>query len=501
MNSGSLLKHTITRSGVLILVKVMGIAARIPLIRLLGPEGTGLYQMAYACYGFGLTVVSGGFPTSLALTTAENRALGRRLFKRSAFLLFGLGLLMGAFCYRFADGLAESLGNAHLAFPIRCLSPAIAIVPLLSLFRGYMQGRNSHGLIAVSELIEQTVRLSLMLLLVFAWIPYGLPSAIGGAMLGAFAGAAAAIAFMAVATRLLSESGESPELMPPDGAKKQMTAFVYSSLTLAATRFIVPLSDFLDAYIVPNRLQAAGYSLSEAVSVFGELSGMGGLIVYMPTLITSALAFTLSPKLVADRMDRKTHRFRTRSEAALRFGWLWGIASAWVLYAYADPLARLFFHDASIAKAIRCMAVIPIFAGFRELSTIVLWAKGDKIRPLQGLMGAVVGSLAFSYILIGIPGLGYAGAVIGMVSLEAIAALWNAKTMKKAYRLAVPWKRSLAEAAKLLLCLAMAEYGIRALFACFSLGDRWAIVQMIVVSLAGVGYIASNMRLARNRIV
>jgi len=499
VSSNSLIKNTITRSGILILVKILGLLARIPLIRILGPEGIGLYQMAYAFYGFSLTMVSGGTPTSLALTTAETPSLGRRLFKRLAVLLLLLGVVAGAFCYRFSDALASSLGNPQLAYPIRCVAPAIAIVPFLGLVRSYLQGRNRHGLIAFSELIEQVIRLTLMLWLVFAWLPDGLPAAVGGAMIGAFAGAVCAIAFLLLSIRVLPGYNTLPDIVPQSSITKEVSVFLYSSLAVAATRFIVPFSDFLDAYLIPNRLEAAGFHLSEAVSTFGELAGMGSLVVYMPTLVTSALAYTLSTKLVADRIDNKNYSFQFRSEIALRFAWLWGIASSWFLFVYAEPLSILFFNNPSIAKAIQFLALTPILAGLRELTTIILWANGDKIRPFQGLVAAVAGMVLCYYTLIGIPGFGYKGAVIGLLSLELIAALWNSVMLRKKFRITFPFKRTLLDTAKLVACLVIADYSIRMLLDLVPFGDRWGIIQMIVVYSAGACYVATRIQKIRKQ--
>ncbi|WP_188318604.1 oligosaccharide flippase family protein [Paenibacillus larvae] len=78
--------------------------------------------------------------------------------------------------------------DSQLEFPIRCLAPALLVVPLLQLFRGFLQGIEFYGYIAASELIEQTVRVSTMLLFVLLWINYGTHAAAGGAVFGACTG-------------------------------------------------------------------------------------------------------------------------------------------------------------------------------------------------------------------------------------------------------------------------------------------------------------------------
>ncbi|KZS47142.1 hypothetical protein AWU65_15015 [Paenibacillus glucanolyticus] len=73
-----------------------------------------------------------------------------------------------------------------------------------------------------------------------------------------------------------------------------------TAISILATRLIVPTSDFLDAILIPNRLQAAGMSASDAISVYGIITGMATTIVYMPSFVTFALIYTLSTKFTTD---------------------------------------------------------------------------------------------------------------------------------------------------------------------------------------------------------
>jgi stage V sporulation protein B len=100
--------------------------------------------------------------------------------------------------------------------------------------------------------------------------------------------------------------------------------FIHSALSILATRFIVPVSDFLDALIIPHRLQVAGLSVSDATSVYGIITGMATTIVYMPSLVTSALAYTLSTKVTADWQSGLQDRFVGRTKSGLEIVWLWG---------------------------------------------------------------------------------------------------------------------------------------------------------------------------------
>lgn len=397
-----IVKHMALRTGIMFLVKLIGFFARISLFRLLGSEGIGLYQMAYSVYGLILMVISGGFPTALALTTANSKALGWLLFKRFTILLLLFGGFFGFYSYILSPRIALLLGDKQLEFAIRSITPAIAIVPFLSLLRGYLQGIEYHGAIAVSELIEQIGRVVIMITLVTVWLEQGLAYAVGGAVLGPFAGALLALVFLlgVLATSPLPPKNPvSRHYQPKPSSDPVMLLFLNTSLSISATRLLMPISDFLEALIIPNRLQASGLSVSEATSIFGEISGIAPTVIYMPSLVTSALSFTLATKLTSDWELGRNGQFHRRSQLALEIGYLWGIGSVLFLFLYASELSILMFSTDSLASAIRFMCLALLFDGLRDISTVVLWAAGYKNEPLIGQIIGIIGSTSFIFFL------------------------------------------------------------------------------------------------------
>ncbi|MFD0681966.1 MULTISPECIES: oligosaccharide flippase family protein [unclassified Paenibacillus] len=433
MRLPDLAKQIALRTGAIFLVKVIGFFARIMLFRLLGSEGIGLYQMAYSAYGLILTAITGGFPTAIALSTARDRRQGLQLFKCGAIFLALFGVVLGFYCYNLASSFSLLLGDANLEFALQCIAPAVAIVPFLSFLRGYLQGMEFYGYIAVSELIEQLVRIAVMIMITTAWLRFGIPYAVGGSMLGAPAGAFISLCFLLIV--LVSSIIHNLNFIDKKPTLQKLTKpsiffFITSALSILATRLIVPASDFLDAIIIPHQLQAAGLSVSDAISVYGIITGMAATIVYMPTLVTFALAYTLSTKITIDWQAGRQDRLVWRTRSAMEAVWLWGCGSAMVLYFYAGDLSNLLFSNDSAEAGIRYMALVPLLSGIRELSTVALWGTGNKKTPLVGLIIGVICSLTLNYFLIAIPGFTYAGAAIGILSLELIAALWNMNALR-----------------------------------------------------------------------
>lgn len=72
--------------------------------------------MAYSVYTLILTVIAGGFPTAISLSTARDPKLGWQLFKGTAIFLVLFGIVLGFYCYRLASPISLLLGDPHLEF-------------------------------------------------------------------------------------------------------------------------------------------------------------------------------------------------------------------------------------------------------------------------------------------------------------------------------------------------------------------------------------------------
>ncbi|WCN36906.1 oligosaccharide flippase family protein [Aneurinibacillus uraniidurans] len=423
------LKQMALRSSAIFIVKLMGALARIPLFRLLGAEGVGLYQMAYSFYGLILTIITAGFPTALFLMTAKDAQRGKNLVVMMLVCLAVIGGGIGYLSYRLAPDIALFMGDQNLTVPIQYIAPALVVVPLLHLVRGYLQGIESYGSIASSEVIEQLVRVCTMLGFATVWAVHGKVWAVSGAVFGAFTGAVCALLFLIIPLRMSLRviNGERLEQTISIG----LPVFLYSSVTILATRLVVPVSEFLDALIVPHRLQDGGMSADQAIAVFGEIAGMAVTAVYFPTIMTAAISHTLSAKITEDWKDKKNKIFVRRSHLALQLTWGLGVVSTLFLFFYARDVSMLLFNKEEVGGAIRYLCAIPLLTGLREVTTTILWAQEREQEPVKGLLFGSACSVVLGYLLIAIPGFGYEGTVISILSLELVSVVWNMKQIKK----------------------------------------------------------------------
>ena len=135
-------------AGGILVVKLIGMFYKIPLVNIIGQEGTADFNNAYNIYAVLLTVSTAGLPVAVSKLVSEANALGRRNQVRRTFRLalaafLTLGVASFMVMYFRADWLAGLMHDSKAAQGIRTLAPAVICVGCLAAFRGYSQGHSN----------------------------------------------------------------------------------------------------------------------------------------------------------------------------------------------------------------------------------------------------------------------------------------------------------------------------------------------------------------------
>ena len=298
-----------------IVVKILGGLNRIFLSRLLGGEGIGLYQMAYPVYILLLSIIGAGIPIAVSIMIAEEAAKGhysgvRRIFHVTLAFMTVVAVVCGLALPFGAHGLVEvGIVRDGRAFPaLAVLAPALTLSVIACCFRGYFQGLQLMTPTALSQMADQFVRVCTMLVLAWLLLPKGLEWAAAGAAFGAVPGAAAGLLLI---TFLYYRYSRQP--MPEDDGvfrvqspRRIIRRLIVLAVPVAAANMLLPAVASIDLFIVPLRLEAAGYSTHEATALYGYLTGMANGLVQLPAILTIALATSLVPAVSAafSRHDR-----------------------------------------------------------------------------------------------------------------------------------------------------------------------------------------------------
>ena len=421
-------------------VKAIGSINWILLSRILGGEGIGIYQMAFPIYLLLLQVSSAGVPIAISILTAERLALNdytgaKRVFNISFTMLTITGLIASLAMFFGADWLISSgiIQESRAYYSLIALAPAIFFVTWISCFRGYIQGYEMMTPTAMSQIVEQILRVVVMLGAAAILLPYGLPEAAGGASLGAGIGAFGAFLVLLYYYYKLPKApttGESFE-GERESTKEVLSRLIWLALPISLASIMLPLTANLDLIIVPRRLLVAGFSLNEATELFGYLTGMAVPLINLATIITAALATSIVPSISQAFAKRDHEGIYDRTAGAMRLSFMGTVPFTVMLYVLAAPTVTLIYNAPKAEMATQIVAFAIFFLGIHQVTTGILQGLGKPRIPVVNMAIAIIIKVILNWNLTAIPELGIGGAAWATVADIGFAALLNLIYIKK----------------------------------------------------------------------
>lgn len=427
--------------------KILGVLYRIPFARLVGAEGMGLYQMAYPIYTMVLAMATAGFPVAISVLISEKKAQGDRpglqkVFRISLLLLSSMSLLMAWLLFSSAGFLADNVLHDHRAvYSLVFISPAIFFAGTMSVFRGYFQGQQWMWPTALSQVLEQTVRVGTVLLGAWWLLPRGLEFAAAGATFGAVTGGLAGLMVLLV---IYFRYQPVPSMAPVfrsanEGSFSLLKRLVTLAFPIALGALVMPFVQTLDALIVPQRLQEAGYTMQVATELFGQLSGMAGTLINLPGVITIALATSLVPTISGAAVQQQWETVRRRLTIAIRVVGMVSMPAAVGLYILSIPISDLLYGVPEAGLPLKAMAPAVFFLGLYQVTSGVLQGLGKTIVPVRHLILASFLKVGLNYLLVVQPAFGILGAGIATAVTFAVAAGLNLWSLRCLLSYNPPW--------------------------------------------------------------
>lgn len=431
------LKGTLVLTVAGFIVKIIGALNWIFLSRVLSGEGIGLYQMAFPIYLLALSVSSAGIPVAISIITAEKLALkdyhgAKRVFAISLGILFTTGLFFSLLTYLGAGWLIEYhiIRDPRAYYAIVVLAPAIFFVTLLSSFRGYLQGWQEMTPTAISQILEQLVRVIAMLFFANLLLPKGLDYAAAGASLGAAPGAIAGLAVLLYYYWRLKKKMSSQLELDGENQVKEPAVTVISriiklALPVSLTSIMLPVVANLDLFVVPTRLEVAGHTVAQATEQFGYLTGMAVPLVNLATLLTASLATSLVPAISEAKALGNRQQVYQRTASAMRITALVSLPGSVLIYLLATPISSLIYNAPSAGGPVSVLAVGIFLLGLHQVTTGVLQGLGHTAIPVVNMGISAAIKVALNWYLTAIPALGIKGAAWATVADFGIAAALN----------------------------------------------------------------------------
>lgn len=303
----------------IVATKFLGIIYVIPFYAIIGEENIALYGYAYTIYNLFLSLSTVGIPPAMSKLISEYNTLEyyntkERAYKLGKRLLIILGIILFILMFLGAPVIANQImgdntgGNSKesITFVIRIISTAILVVPYLSVTKGYLQGHKFITPPSVSQVIEQVVRISVILIgsyLCMRVFKVGVVNAIGVAVFGATIGALVALFYL-----LIKMKKHKKELVITNEKKKEEEKITNKAIVKKLLIYSIPfisfglalsVYDYIDMTTIISTLTKIGFKTKDAESIIGVINTTGNKLNSVVLAISTGLMTSLVPNITS----------------------------------------------------------------------------------------------------------------------------------------------------------------------------------------------------------
>jgi stage V sporulation protein B len=295
--------------------------------------------------------------SSAPIVDRENVAKG--YLKASAKVLSVVGLIGTLLLAVFSYPISLLQGNKGAFLGYIFLSPAVFFVSLISCFRGYFQGLIRMNYISRSQVIEQVIKLVLGLVLSYLFMPNVL-LAVAGATLGVTVSEVVCLIYLyLVYKKHKNQIGIVKDKVKVDN--KMIKKLIKLSIPLTAVSLMIPLSHFIDSFLVVNILKTYR---QDATSLYGISSGAVHTVIGLPVAICYAFAVITLPSVSQTRND--CDKNAKINQSVLITGIISLFASI-LCFVFANQIISLLFNSFTV----KVLNVKPVASSLLPTSTIV----------------------------------------------------------------------------------------------------------------------------------
>ncbi len=387
-----------------VITRILGFVYRIYMSNVMGAEGMGLYQLIMPVYGLAWSIACSGFTTTVSKLTAQEKAKGesgniRRILKQSTIITTMLGCLLGVLMYFFAEPMAVLVfKDARTVLSLQILSFALPFMAMGSCIRGYFFGIQEAIIPAINQVFEQTVRMIVVYFLAGTFMPLGLEFACAAAIIGIVAEEAISFIFVFIAYKKYKDK-KTAIRRPTYSGMYTLTLIFTMALPLSATRITGSLLGTFENALIPQRLQAYGYTAKEAISIFGQISGMAMPLIFFPSAFLMSLAISLVPAVSEAQAMNNLLRIKNTASKSMLFSSVIGFFAAAGFIVFSKELGTVIYNQ-DISQMLILLGIMCPFLYMQVVLSGILNGLGCQVFIFRNSLISSIINIGFIYFLV-----------------------------------------------------------------------------------------------------
>lgn len=439
-NTTSFLKNVLMLMFSQIAVKALGLIYRVVIVDVenFGNVGNGYYATGYQIYMILLAISSLGIPNVLSKLVSERAAKGDyksayRVFKLSLYIFGSFGTFLGLVLFFGAEFISVNLLKAEgVKFTLMVLAPALAIVPVSAVLRGYFAGLGSMKANSISQVIEQFFNCVLSIGFVYACV--GQDTAIMAAAGNLSTTCACIIALFYLILFFRKRRGDIlnecalQSVSSADTNRSLIKIILALSIPITLSSLISTAAATIDTVTVSRCIQSALSSVitdanaleEKAMELYGVMQKCETL-THLPLAISATLCTAIVPVIASAVAKNDEGEAKKKISLASLISCLVIFPCTGGFIALSSPILKLLYPSVPDGDIVFILlsSVLPL-AALTQLLNGIFYGIGKQAVPAISLgIGSIV-KLILNLTLMSIPSLNIYGAVIGTIAYHIV---------------------------------------------------------------------------------
>lgn len=359
------IKNAIVLTVTSLLVRFAGIIFKVWLGAEIGSEGIGLYQLIFSFYMLASTFATSGISTAVTRLIAEEICVGsnstiKKIVKKAIGITLWVAFCSMVLIYIFRKPISNLIiGDKRATLAVLVLPFSLPFMGISSCFRGYFIARRKSEPNAVSQIIEQVLRITAVLYLVRKVKLNGIVWIMAAVMAGDALSEMGGTVFLGFSyLKALRKSNYSGRADLPFSLFKKISSI---ALPISSGRYLNTLLRTGENLLVPKMLTAFSQSTGLALSQFGMIKGMALPVLFFPSAILSAVSTLLIPEIAQNIALSRPHIVRQTVAKIIKITSLVSFIFMGVFLVAGDKVGALIYNDENVGYLIKALAIIVPF--------------------------------------------------------------------------------------------------------------------------------------------
>ena len=369
------------------LTKMLGFIIKVVYTRIIGEYGISLFTIATPTYSLLLTISTLAIPISISKLVSENKGRSIRILTSATFLILSINFLLILIIFLTKDFIATNLLKEPLASPIlMAFALTLPFVSISAVLKGYFAGKQNMVPHATSNILEQIVRL----IIIVTILPILMKKSVMYAVLGLIlltilSEISSIIVFLFFLPKHINYKTNLLH------SKKHTKDILNISLPTVSSRIIGNIGYFLEPIILTNLLLFSGYTNAYILREYGAYNAYSLALLTMPGFFIAAISTSLLPEISKFHGERNSSMVKRRIKQSILFALLIGTFFSFIIFTFRDKLLFTLYNTTNGSDYIKILAPFFVLFYLEGVLTSALQALGHaKITMNITLWGVIL---------------------------------------------------------------------------------------------------------------